>query len=127
MDNLYKPKKKRPNNNPNGRPRGHIDWSFVDKMLRAGVDGTSIASMLGIHPDTLYLRTCEEFGFPTFTAYAQLKRAEGLDLLKAKQYDTAMNGNVTMQIWLGKQYLDQKDKVENKVESTEVIKVTFAE
>ena len=24
---------------------------------------------------------------------------------------SAMNGNVTMQIWLGKQYLDQVDKV----------------
>lgn len=31
--------------------------------------------------------------------------------LREAQTRSAMNGNVTMQIWLGKQYLDQVDKV----------------
>jgi len=30
--------------------------------------------------------------------------------LRRRQYRAAMRGNTTMMIWLGKQYLDQKDK-----------------
>ena len=47
-----------------------------------------------------------------FTAFSAEKKSEGVELLKAKQYQTAMDGNVTMQIWLGKQYLGQRDKTD---------------
>jgi len=33
--------------------------------------------------------------------------------LKRKQVEVALAGNTTMLIWLGKQYLDQSDKVDN--------------
>ena len=32
--------------------------------------------------------------------------------LRRKQFETALAGNVTMMVWLGKQYLGQKDKTE---------------
>ena len=32
--------------------------------------------------------------------------------LRRAQFEKALSGNVVMQIWLGKQHLDQKDKIE---------------
>ena len=37
-------------------------------------------------------------------------KEEGKAKLRDVQLKSAMSGNVTMQIWLGKQYLDQTDK-----------------
>lgn len=105
--------------NPVGRPDKPIDWDYVDNLLRAGVSGTSIAAMIGIHEDTLYKRTVKEFPeYANFSAYSAAKRAQGLDLLRAKQYDVAMKGDRTMLVWLGKQYLGQTDKVEQNVDAT---------
>lgn len=88
-------------------------------MLRAGCDGATIAQLLGIHPDTLYAARERDFpNFPNWTAYKQEKRKQGLDLLRAKQYDIAMKGDRTMLVWLGKNYLGQTDKVEQNVDAT---------
>jgi len=102
-----RPAKKRANH----RPRVEIDWKKVDSYLQAQCNGTAIASILGCHPDTLY-RHCEELHGMTFTAYSQIKRAEGVELLRVKMYSSAMSGDKTMQIWLSKQYLDMKDRHE---------------
>jgi hypothetical protein len=96
-----------------GRPKVSIDWKKVDKLLEAGANGVSIASVIGVCPDTIY-RMCEKKWKMTFSAYAQSKRAVGLDMLKVKQYQTAMQGDKTMLVWLGKQYLGQSDKMESK-------------
>jgi hypothetical protein len=99
-----------------GRPQAEIDWKKVDQFLQAQCDGTSIAGILGIHPQTLYNKVvekyAEQYSISNFTEYQKIKRAEGRELLRAKQFDTMMSGNVTMQIWLGKQLLGQKDQVE---------------
>lgn len=44
--------------------------------------------------------------------------AKGRIALRRAQLQLAMNGNATMQIWLGKQLLGQVDKTEQKVEQT---------
>jgi hypothetical protein len=38
-----------------------------------------------------------------FSAFSQQKRAQGTDMLRVKQFEIAMSGNVPMLIWLGKQ------------------------
>ena len=93
------------------RPKTVIDWNKVDKYLQAQCDGVGIAGLLGISPDTLY-RACQEVHKMGFAQYSAQKKAEGVELLKAKQYQLAMKGNVTMGIWLGKQYAGQRDKQE---------------
>lgn len=45
-----------------------------------------------------------------FVVYKAQKRAKGEAVLREIQLQTALEGNVTMQIWLGKQYLGQNDK-----------------
>lgn len=97
--------------NPNGRPKSEIDWDMVDNFLKAHCDGVGIASYFGVAPDTLYRLTNERYNM-TFTAYSQQKKSEGKDLLRAKQFQTAMAGDKAMLIWLGKQYLEQKEKTD---------------
>lgn len=92
-----------------GRPKANIDWKRVDHLLTCQCDGVGIAGILGVHPNVLY-EACKEVNKLSFSEYSAQKKSEGKELLRAKQFETAMNGNVTMQIWLGKQHLDQKDR-----------------
>ena len=96
-----------------GRTPAVIDWDTVGKLLEAGCSGESIATQLGIHRTTLYNRCKADLGL-TFSTFSQQKKMLGDNLLRAKQYQTAMSGNVTMQIWLGKQRLGQSDKMEHQ-------------
>lgn len=91
------------------RPKINIDWKKVDKYLQAQCDGVGIAGLLGIAPITLY-RHCQEEFKVNFDAYSAQKKAEGKELLRGKQFQVAMDGDKTMLVWLGKQYLEQKDK-----------------
>lgn len=93
------------------RPKANIDWGIVDEYLRAHCEGTGIAGILGIHPNTLYL-ACEEKHKMSFSDYSAQKRGEGKELLRAKMFTQAMGGDKTMQIWLSKQYLGMSDKQE---------------
>ena len=93
------------------RPKANIDWHKVDNLLKAQCDGVGIAGILGIHPNTLYL-ACEEEHKISFSEYSAQKKSEGKEILRAKQFELAMSGDKTMCIWLGKQYLGQKDKSE---------------
>lgn len=94
-----------------GRPKAIIDWKKVEKYLQAQCDATGIAGLLGISVDTLYNRCKTDLNMD-FSAYSAQKKSEGKELLRAKQYQSAMEGDKTLQIWLGKQYLSQKDKSE---------------
>jgi len=85
-----------------------IDWSKVNKYLQSQCSGTGIASLLGIHENTLYSR-CKLDNGVEFVEYSAIKKGEGKELLRAKQFQIAMEGDKTMLVWLGKQYLDQSD------------------
>ena len=98
-----------------GRPPAIIDWDYVGKLLEAGCPATDIAAEIGIHRDSFYKR-CEADNNVTFSTFAQEKRTKGDNLLRAAQYKNAMNGNTSMQIWLGKNRLGQSDKQEEEKE-----------
>lgn len=106
----YKPD---PDPAPAHRPLVPIDWNKVDRLLQADCKGTEIAGHLGIHPNTFYHRVEVEKGCG-FTEYSSSKKLDGDALLRASQYQKAMTGNTTMQIWLGKQRLGQKDHEDTK-------------
>ena len=108
------------------RPKADIDWKKVGKLLQAQCSAVGIASMFGISTDTLYLR-CKQDLKMDFTAFSAEKKSEGVELLRAKQYETAFGGNVTMQIWLGKQYLGQRDQIEQTIRVPQVKVQTFNE
>ena len=95
------------------RPKAQIDWIEVGEMLTCGCDATSIAANIGVSTDTLYKRSKTD-NKVDFSAYSQQKRARGSYLLRQKQFELAMNGNVALLIFLGKNRLGQTDKQEIK-------------
>lgn len=97
------------------RPKAQIDWNDVGQMLKCGCDTTSIATALGISTDTLYTRSKIDNKLD-FSAFSQQKKAEGADLLRRKQFELALGGNVSMLIWLGKNRLGQAEKQEIKTQ-----------
>lgn len=87
-----------------------IDWSRVDNMLISGSNGVECASAIGICPETLYLR-CRKEKKLVFSVYSQQKKEHGDAMLRAAQYQLAINDkNPTMLIWLGKVRLGQREQ-----------------
>ena len=94
------------------RKKISIDWEYVDKKLANFWEGTEVAAGLGIEFKTLERRIKEKYNVH-FGDYKAQKRAKGESVIRELQLKTALEGNVTMQIWLGKQYLGQKDKTDH--------------
>jgi len=78
-----------------------IDEKQVERMAAIGCTDTEIAIILNISESYLKRRAAEALK----RGRARLKRS-----LRRKQIQLALKGSVPMLIWLGKQYLDQKDK-----------------
>jgi len=84
----------------------------VEKLASYGLTNKEIAEALGFDDSTLK-RKFENF---LTKGKANLKQR-----LKRKQIDVALGGNVSMLIWLGKQYLGQADKLDENGEYEIVI------
>ena len=87
-----------------GRPKKEIDYATVEKLANIQCTQTEIASFLGISVRTL--QRDEEF-----LKIYQKGQENGKMSLRRIQYKLAEK-NTTMAIWLGKQYLGQKDVIE---------------
>lgn len=88
------------------RPRKKIDPNAVKALAQRGAKTSEIADVIGCSPDTLERR---------FAAEMVKGRADLRMSLREWQIQAAKNGNVAMLIWLGKQYLDQKDVARNEL------------
>ena len=91
-----------------GRPSKSIDLQLLDRLCQFPMKNEDIAFCLGVSLDTLErrVRAIEDSTFAEF----KHKRGARLRLsLVEKQIEVAMRGNVSMLIWLGKQYLGQSD------------------
>lgn len=86
-------------------------WDQLDALI-VWSDESYCAEKLGMNRDTLAARIKERTGL-SFSAYKDEKKAAMRTNLRKKQYDVAMAGNVSMLIWLGKNELGQKDKIES--------------
>lgn len=98
-----------------GRKFITIDWNKIDELLVAGCRGPGIAAHFGCHPDTLYDRCVSEKKM-SWTDYSATMRAKGDSMLEDAQFKNAMNGNCSMQIWLGKQRLGQREEPKSENE-----------
>lgn len=87
---------------PGGRPKKKIDYDLVAKMANIACTEEEIASMLDV--SVRKLQKDKEF----IRVYQKgLENARSS--LRRWQFKAASQGNVTMQIWLGKQMLGQRD------------------
>lgn len=108
-----------------GRPRIEIDWEQFDKLCAMQATLVEIASWFNCTIDTIENRCKSDQGM-LFSEYWAQKAAKGKISLRRKQLDVAMSGNVSMLIWLGKQYLNQKDKSETLVDTVKPIQLAYA-
>lgn len=77
----------------------------IEKLAVYGCTDEEIASFLDTSVDTLTNGTNRE-------SFAEAKKRgfnKGKASLRRKQFEVAMKGNCSMLIWLGKQYLEQKE------------------
>jgi len=88
------------------KPRAKVDLRLVKTLAGYGCTQEEIANAVGCSVTTLqkYGRAELDHG------YAEIRRS-----LRRWQYEAAKGGNTAMLIWLGKQYLGQRDKAEQTI------------
>lgn len=101
-----------------GRPKKEIDALEFEKLCALHCTLSDVAGWFNCSEDTVY-RFCKENYNLTFAEAQRKHSAPAKVSLRRVMYEKAMGGNVTMMIWLSKQYLGMTDKVESVVESTE--------
>ena len=94
-----------------GRPKEKIDLDLVSSLCEIQCTGEEIASVLKVNYSTLKRRIQEEYDI-NFAQFYKKHSQVGKSSLRRMQWASASKGNVTMQIWLGKQYLGQRESVE---------------
>jgi len=104
-------------------PKIKVDFEQVEKLCVLQCTGEEIASFLGIDYDTLNARVKEKYKIST-SEYIKRNGAKGKASLRRSQWKSAIeDGNVTMQIWLGKNMLGQRDRSEIENIGSEVKKI----
>ena len=97
--------KREKENKKMGAPKFEIDYPAVKQLASLMCTQEEIATFLGCSTKTL--QRDEEFG----RIYKD-GMANGRMSLRRQQFKVALKGNVTMLIWLSKQFLGQSDKAE---------------
>ena len=85
------------------RPKAVIDTEAIKKLAQLHCTFDEIAQFCNVSTKTLQRR---------FVHTIKRGREMGKISLRRAQFEKALSGNVVMQIWLGKQHLDQRDKAE---------------
>jgi hypothetical protein len=94
-----------------GRPRIELTEEMYRQaaaLARMHCTAEEICDVLGMSTDTLTLRL-KERGYSNFPEFYQKYAAQGKASLRRLQWRAAEGGNVAAQIWLGKQWLGQRD------------------
>ena len=92
-----------------GSPEIIIDWEKVNSMCKIQCTGEEMASVLDVDYDTLN-SACKREHDIKFSDYIALKAPAGKASLRRRQYLVAMDGNPTMLVWVGKNWLGQTDR-----------------
>ena len=106
--------------NVGGRPRKEIDYDLLEDLCRIHCTGEECCDILGMCYDTLNTRLKDD-GHGGFSDYYKKFASEGKSSLRRLQWKNANDGNVSMQIWLGKQLLGQTDK--SQIEQAEAVEI----
>jgi hypothetical protein len=106
--------------NPNGRPEKPIDWIKFEKMCAILCTPDEIASIIGVSKPVLYERALKHYGEDFPTVYKRHTDG-GRCSLRRHQFKQAEK-SAAMAIWLGKQWLDQKETPQEYVVAEDTIK-----
>jgi len=100
-----------------GRPPIQIDPEIVKNLAMIQCTTEEIASVLGVSKDTLERR---------FAATIKEGRETGRSSLRRHMWKKVEGGNVVMMIWLSKQILGMRDKVDQKIETPRVPEIDYS-
>lgn len=113
-----------------GRPRIELKWDDFEKLCSLHCTRIEIAEFFDCSEDTIERHVKRHYK-ETFAVVFKKKSSKGKISLRRQQYEAAQKGNITMLIWLGKQYLGQTDKVEQKqnvnMNHKEVVEIQWAD
>ncbi len=91
------------------RPQKEIDVEQLDKLAAMQCTLQEIADWFNVDKSTISRR---------FATNITKGKSKGKISLRRAMYTKALGGNVTMCIWLSKQYLGMKERIESSEEST---------
>lgn len=94
-----------------GRPEKKVDFNIFEELCKIQCTQQEICNVLDMDHKTLTARTEDRYGEPFSQTYKRFSDSGRMSLRRA-QMRSAIGGNVVMQIWLGKQYLDQSEKMQ---------------
>lgn len=97
------------------------EWDSVKYMCMIHCTGEEIAGVMQMDYDTLNKNCKEKFKIP-ISEYIKQHNTRGKMSLRRMQWKAAEDGNITMMIWLGKQWLGQKENLDMNVTAAEQTK-----
>lgn len=107
-----------------GRPAKTLTqdgWNLVATLSQFFATDEEIAVALSDEYESITEDTLKnEFNKESFLEYKTKGKCKGKTSLRSWQWANAKNGNTTMQIFLGKNYLGQSDRVEAEVQDTSI-------
>jgi len=106
-----------PRKHPGGRPRLTFDLRLVEDLGKIQSTRSELPAVLGVSLDTVERRLRDD---PEFRGAYEKGLENGRSSLRRIQWKAALGGNITMQIWLGKQYLGQQDRQMTEVLSRSI-------
>jgi len=111
-----------------GRPRVEIDMALLKQLCTIQCTEEECAAVIGVDADTIASRI-KENGYKSFSEFLKKHSGSGRASLRRAQWKSAVGdkgtpGNITMQIWLGKQMLGQRDKQEIEQGGSIEVKIT---
>ena len=98
--------------NLGGRPKVKMGLEEVENLSRLNCTMDEIAAYFNVDVRTVQLRAQRE---PAFRAAMERGQALGRLSIRRQQLRLMEHGNATMAVWLGKQLLGQRDRLEAEV------------
>jgi len=98
--------------NVGGRPKVKMGLEEVENLSRLNCTMDELAAYFGVDVRTVQLRAQKE---PKFRAAIERGQAMGRLSVRRQQIRLLEQGNPTISIWLGKQLLGQRDRLEAEV------------
>lgn len=96
------------------KPLTTKDFNKLISMIRIQCTQEECCNVLEMS-DTTLNRRLKEMGYQNFEDLHRQFNSEGRMSLRRMQWQAAENGNASVLVWLGKQYLNQKDKTNVEV------------
>lgn len=107
--------------NKSGRPKIELDIDSFEKLCSLQCTKNEICAFFDDIDEKTLTRWCKDTYGMGFQEIYQIKSAKGKMSLRRTQFKIAENGNATMAIFLGKQYLGQKDTIAVENESLDKV------